>query len=390
MSFTEERFGGHPAAEFLHSVSEGASKVAETSLWSLPDADVADLVVMAARARAQIEAIELRLVGETDGRGVPAREAAPSTQAWLRGRLKLAPGVAAGRARLATALSRLPVTQEALSEGRISAAHAGVIAEVVAELPPEAPLVPPGDGDDTQPRGVRERAEAHLVECATQFDPHQLRRLGQRILEVVDPDAADAREGEKLAEQEKRTYRRRELRFSDDGRGTVYLKGRFDVESAAVLRRAIDPLARPRPSADGTPDLRGAGCRLADALTEMSRRALVSGGPPRQGGEVPQLVITIDYAKLRDEVGVGVLDTGEALSPGTVRRLACDAQIIPAILGGDSVPLDLGRGERLCTPAQRPALIIRDKGCAFPGCDRPPQWCQAHHITHRVNGGATI
>src|SRR6266508_3190272 len=132
------------------------------------------------------------------------------------------------------------------------------------------------------------------------------------------------------------------------------------------------------------------GCRLADALTEMSRRALVSGGPPRQGGEVPQLVITIDYAKLRDEVGVGVLDTGEALSPGTVRRLACDAQIIPAILGGDSVPLDLGRGERLCTPAQRPALIIRDKGCAFPGCDRPPQWCQAHHITHRVNGGATI
>src|SRR6266545_8150874 len=92
MSFTEERFGGHPATEFLHSVSEGASKVAETSLWSLPDADVADLVVMAARARAQIEAIELRLVGETDGRGVPAREAAPSTQAWLRGPVEAGPG----------------------------------------------------------------------------------------------------------------------------------------------------------------------------------------------------------------------------------------------------------------------------------------------------------
>ena len=390
MTFTEERFGGHPVAEFLHSVSEGAAKVAETGFWSLPDTDLKDLVVLAARARTQIEAIELRLVADVAGRGAAARDGAPSTQAWLRGRLRLTPAAAAGRVRLAAALERLPLTRDALTDGRISPAHAGVIAEAMAELPSDASLIPGPAGEDVDDQGsLRQRAEAHLVECATRFDPRQLRRLGHRIVEVVDPDAADAREAQKVADLEKRAYRRRELRFSDDGRGTVFLSGRLDVESAAVVRRALDPLAKPRPSADGLPDLRTAGCRLADALIEVSRRGLVSGGLPVQRGERPQIVVTVDYAKLRDQVGVGFLDTGEALSPATVRRLACDAGIVPAVLGGDSVPLDLGRTERLCSPAQRRALIVRDKGCAFPGCDRPPAWCDAHHVVHWVNGGLT-
>jgi hypothetical protein len=296
-------------------VSEGAAKVAETGFWSLPDTDLKDLVALAARARAQIEAIELRLVADVAGRGVAARDGAPSAQAWLRGRLRLTPGAAAGRVRLAAALERLPVTRDALTDGRISPAHARVIAEAMAELPSDASLIPGPAGEDVDDQGsLRQRAEAHLVECATRFDPRQLRRLGHRIVEVVDPDAADAREAQKVAELEKRAYRRRELRFSDDGRGTVFLSGRLDVESAAVVRRALDPLAKPRPNADGAPDLRTAGCRLADALVEVSRRALVSGGLPVQRGERPQIVVTIDYAKLRDQVGVGLLDTGEALS----------------------------------------------------------------------------
>ncbi len=70
---------------------------------------------------------------------------------------------------------------------------------------------------------------------------------------------------------------------------------------------------------------------------------------------------------------------GEPISAGKARRLACTHGIIPAILNSDSVPLDLGRTQRFFTPAQRLALALRDGGCAFPGCDRPPSDCEAHH-----------
>ncbi len=69
--------------------------------------------------------------------------------------------------------------------------------------------------------------------------------------------------------------------------------------------------------------------------------------------------------------------------------MACDAQIIPVVLGGDSEPLDLGRARRLFTRGQRLALTLRDKGCSYPGCSIPPTWCDAHHVTHWANGGPT-
>jgi hypothetical protein len=72
-----------------------------------------------------------------------------------------------------------------------------------------------------------------------------------------------------------------------------------------------------------------------------------------------------------------------------VRRLACDAGIIPAVLDGHGVPLDLGRERRLITGSLRRALVLRDKGCTFPGCDRPPRWCHGHHATHWIDGGDT-
>ena len=78
------------------------------------------------------------------------------------------------------------------------------------------------------------------------------------------------------------------------------------------------------------------------------------------------------------------------ISPGDVRRLACGAGIIPAVLGGPSAVLDLGREQRLFNRAQRVAMTIRDKGCRAEGCDRPPSWCEAHHFTTPwANGGNT-
>ncbi|GAA4715689.1 hypothetical protein Prum_004210 [Phytohabitans rumicis] len=101
------------------------------------------------------------------------------------------------------------------------------------------------------------------------------------------------------------------------------------------------------------------------------------------------MVVTVSFDMLRLALGVGTLDTGERLSPEQVRRLACDAKIIPAILGGDGQILDLGRTRRLINGPLRRALELRDKGCAFPGCDRPPRWCHGHHIKSWADGGPT-
>ena len=88
-------------------------------------------------------------------------------------------------------------------------------------------------------------------------------------------------------------------------------------------------------------------------------------------------------------LGVGRLDSGELLSPSAVRRMACDARILPAVMGGDGQVLDLGRSRRLFTGPIRRALVLRDGGCAFPSCDRPPAWCEAHHVLSWLLGGAT-
>ena len=88
-------------------------------------------------------------------------------------------------------------------------------------------------------------------------------------------------------------------------------------------------------------------------------------------------------------IGHGMLDTGLTLSPDTVWRIACQANIIPAVLGTTGQVLTLGRERRLFTGAIRRALILRDGGCAFPGCDRPPRWCDGHHILSWLLGGRT-
>ncbi len=77
------------------------------------------------------------------------------------------------------------------------------------------------------------------------------------------------------------------------------------------------------------------------------------------------------------------------MSAATVRRLACDATVIPAMLGAASEPLDVGRATATTPTGIRRALIARDRGCAFPGCDRPPGWCDAHHCRHWADGGTT-
>ena len=107
------------------------------------------------------------------------------------------------------------------------------------------------------------------------------------------------------------------------------------------------------------------------------------------------VTINLDLRDMQSRVedaAPGTLPTGTRISAGEVRRLACQVGIIPKVLGTQSVALDQGRSQRLFTPAQRIALAERDNGCAYPGCDRPPGWCEAHHLDHwqRDNGPTTL
>lgn len=129
---------------------------------------------------------------------------------------------------------------------------------------------------------------------------------------------------------------------------------------------------------------------LADALTLVVGHHASCQGGPAKGGDHTRVVVTLSYEHLVTAVGAATLaDSDQLLSAAEARRLACAAGILPMVLGGESQPLDVGRQQRLFTPAQRAALALRDGGCAFPACDRPPSDCEAHHITPWHLGGET-
>jgi len=108
------------------------------------------------------------------------------------------------------------------------------------------------------------------------------------------------------------------------------------------------------------------------------------------GGDRPRIVVTVDYTKLAaDATGAGLVGDGEPLSAGDLRGLCCDADLLPAVLGGPSTVLDVGRDHRLVPPDLRAALVLRDGGCVFPGCHARPSECEAHHIVPWWQGGVT-
>ncbi len=124
-----------------------------------------------------------------------------------------------------------------------------------------------------------------------------------------------------------------------------------------------------------------------DALVQTAQHALDTDLPPDSHGAPARLMVTTTLEALHHRPWPTTPST-TCPSP-TIRRLACDAEIIPAVLGSQGEPFDVGRAKRLVTLAIWAALVIRDRHCAFPGCDRPPLMCHAHHIVHWISGGET-
>jgi hypothetical protein len=374
------------AAEYAHPVARGVADIesvltecAGTPLWSLSDKDIDELLPRAYTLVGRVMgSLVLPLVREADRRGLAAQFDAANTAGLVQDALLVPRAQARRMVELARAVEGdLTSTGEALAEGRISAEHAQVIAQSVADLPEQAA------------EWVPQAAEQELLAACEQYDPRVVAKLGRRIMTVVDPDRGDELLGRQLERADRAAEEGRQLHAVPCGR-RVRLTGWFDTEGWQTVRTALDPLAAPRPAADdGGPDLRTHDRRLADALVELAERVLRTGDLPAQGGERPTLVLTLPYDKLVEQVGTGVLDTGEHLPTSTARRMACDAKIVPAVLGGAGQPLDVGRASRTVPGPLRRAVTVRDAGCTFPNCDIPPQWCDVHHAVHWSNGGPT-
>jgi len=248
-------------------------------------------------------------------------------------------------------------------------------------------------------------AEQHLIGLAdldgpTRLDPKALRVAGRKILEVLAPEIAEDHERRLLEAEEHHADATAYLRIRPDGHGSVL--GTFKIPDlhAAILTKHLNAIAAPRHQhATGTnqdPQQVSRPLRLGQAFCEyLETRA--TPGTPRAGGLAATVVVTMTleqllgslHSHLAGSEKAAVLDTGETISAATARRLACEAGLIPAVLGSRSQPLDLGRKTRFHTEPQRIALMLRDRGCATVGCDWPPGMCHAHHKTPWSQGGNT-
>ncbi|RAO52345.1 HNH endonuclease signature motif containing protein [Micromonospora saelicesensis] len=360
--------------EALAQVGGAVDDCAETALWALSDDELLASLDATQVLAQRLAAVQLGLVRELDGRGVAIAQGASSTAVWLRERLRLSGRSARQLVQLATTIDAAPqAVRDALLSGAITVEQGRVVAETVAALPVDA-------GPE-----VADEAAQLLVAWADRFDPTSLSRLGERVLAHVAPELADQAELKALERATERAEARRHVTLSEQQNGQVRLSGNLDTETASLLREAIDPLCAPA----GEHDDRSPGQRRADALGEICRLALRTGQLPDNGGDRPQLVVTVSLEELVKGVRAGTLETGTRLTPGAVRRLACDAGVLPVVLDGNSQVMDVGRQRRLFTGPLRRALVLRDVGCAFPGCDRPPRWCDGHHIRHWADGGMT-
>ncbi len=379
----------------LAAVASQLDELRAAELWRHDDAESVAALDAAYAIIAKSQAVAMRLVADAARRNVALDAGAPSMQAWLKTRYRLRPSEAKRDLELAELLARseqdpcrMDADDQAPREGSAVAAglwsgavhldQARVIGHALEELPADASV------------DNRVLAEQILVDQAADHDPATLTRLGHRILEAVDPEAADRHLATVLEREARDAERLRSATRFSDGHGNVFYKLRVPVADDAYLWPVLDTLAAPVPEADGVRDERAPQQRLADAFVEAFRRVSLDGGLPQAGGDRPRALISMELNQLKSGLGAGALvDTGDQLAPSAVRRLCCDAELIPMVLGTAGSVLDLGRSARCFTGSVRLAVIARDQGCIHPGCDRPPRWCDVHHVIPWWRGGRT-
>ena len=377
MSISDLAPGASPVQVLADAVA-AVRDLAETWWSGRSDDELIEVVALVQQATSALAAVEAGAVVEVDARDLAKTKLHyGSTGDWLTHLGGLRHGEGKKRVSHAHALcGSLNRTREALLAGTVSPTQAEAIVRSVADLP---------SGD-----WVRRRGEKVLVRQAAHLNASELAKAGRHVAEVVDPDAVDRRLEAALEREERAAHLDRYLSISEDRAGGVRIRGRGSAEDGALIKAALLPLTCPDPVTDGETgesytDPRDHGARMWDALVSTAQNALSTQLPPDTHGTPARLLVTIDHQMLTN----GTTADGTDLPPDVLRRLACDAEIIPAVLGSGGEVLDVGRLRRLVTPAIWTALVVRDRHCTFPACTRPPLMCHAHHLRHWADGGDT-
>jgi hypothetical protein len=353
-------------------------------LPELPDALIEEDFAELQRAAELLEVERLRRLAEIDRRRLFERDGHLSAASWLASRFKVAWGAAREQVRIARGLEEMPAARRALDDGDLSMSGLRVLASV-READPEA----------------FRASEPVLVEAARLHSIRDLARVAAYWRQAVEREHA--------AESEERLRADRRLHASVTLLGTVRVDGTLDPETGetflTALGEVLDGQAR-----SGNEDERTPAQRRADALGELCRQWLDRSDRPTVAGERPHVILTLDVDALappnaepasrsriadRRNASAAVttstieLDHVGPVSIETARRIACDASVMRVVLSGRSEPLDVGRRTPVVPPAMRRAVIVRDRHCRFPSCDRPHTWCDAHHVRHWADGGPT-
>jgi hypothetical protein len=258
-----------------------------------------------------------------------------------------------------------PDVAAALAAGDINHEHARVIIGGLRRLPPL----------------WRDALADQMLAFAREHDPGLLARFIEdlRVMSGADESAEAAAQ---------RKYDSRWVKLSSTFDGMTAISGMLDATSAATLQAALNPLTVKLPD-----DERTAVQRCADGITELAEFMLRHGQLPDHGGERPTIIATISLSELRDGLAAGQVGSatinGVPVTPEAVRLAACDANLIPAVLGGKGEVLDLGRSQRHWSRAQRRARRIEDRGCGWDKCQVPLDRCRIHHMDWWGHGGHT-
>jgi hypothetical protein len=298
-----------------------------------------------------------------------------TTVSWLRRCCGMTAKAAAYRVHLARTLGELPATLDSARAGRASFSNVTMIAHLAGDV------------------GVEQvRPFEHiLVGAAETLEPGAMRTLTQVTRLRLDPDG--------VLGDDNRAHERRWFECEQTYGGVFVLRGELDAAGGALVKTAIDALSHGLSRGE----TRMASQRRADALVDMAATQLRCGDHREVHGQRPHLTVTVSAETLRGNAdappaelsGVGPIHSE------TARRIACDAvrtevTVAPpvdaaALTAGSAqvMPLSVGRATRIIPPHIRTALRLRDQGCRFPGCDRPPAWTDGHHIIHWPDGGRT-
>jgi hypothetical protein len=357
--------------------------------------ELGEAITALAALESQVQSLRMSLSAEADARRVADETAHTGTDAWLAQLTGDTRQALAGGLRIARLLQeKYDATREAFAAGRLRLPQVRVIVDAAEQAPPEA-----------TPEQVR-AAEELLVARATgdasrsgrPVDARRLRQVARRMFDPVDRELADRHEAIILGRETRSAEAETFFALHDNGNGTF--SGRFLIPElhGQLLRHALDRLTSPRrlsrdragtlvtdPTALGTDtganiyEVRGA------AFLELVEHLPTTGHGPNS----TELLVTVELDALMSGLGTAGLDTGVRITAGDARRLACEAGLVPAVLGGPSVPLDLGRRRRLHDGNQRRALALVHDTCAIAGCDRPVAWCEIHHLRPWSRGGRT-